>query len=124
MEDLISANVLGTVHLIDAAVATGTCEIFVNTGSSSEYGIKDISMSENDVLEPVNLYGISKAAATNYATLIGKQKKFPIVTYRIFSAYGPYEDHKRLISTLLRSYICNISPELSSPLSVRDFIYI
>jgi len=46
------------------------------------------------------------------------------VTYRVFAAYGPYEDPKRLIPTLLSAYRENLIPKLSSPDSVRDFIYI
>lgn len=124
IDDLIYFNSLGSIHLIDASIAVGTCEVFVNTGSSSEYGQKEEAMSESDMIEPNNLYGISKAVATHYATYVGKQKLLPIVTYRIFAAYWPYEDTKRLIPTLVRSCIDGISPALSSPYSVRDFIYV
>jgi nucleoside-diphosphate-sugar epimerase len=124
IDDLIQSNTLGTMHLIDASIEAGTCEIFVNTGSSSEYWQKEYPMKETDIIEPNNLYGISKAAATQYATLMGKQGRIPLVTYRVFSAYWPYEDKKRLLPTLLDAFIHNISPQLSSPYSVRDFIYI
>ncbi len=123
LDELIQANTLGTIHLIDAASEAG-CECFIQTWSSSEYGQKDLPMHESDILEPNNLYGLSKAWATQYATYLGKDRNFPIVTYRIFSAYGPYEDAKRLIPTLLQSYVSKIPPKLSSPYSVRDFIYI
>jgi nucleoside-diphosphate-sugar epimerase len=108
---------------MDAAVEIG-CECFVNTWSSSEYGYKDSPMSEENLLEPNNLYGISKAAASHYATYIKKSLSFPIVTYRLFSVYWQLEDSKRLIPTLIQGYIWWIVPELSSPYSVRDFIYI
>lgn len=55
---------------MDASYEIGMCEIFVNTGSSSEYGQKDIPMKESDPIEPNNLYGISKAAATHYAVYL------------------------------------------------------
>lgn len=123
IDDLIQMNTLGSIHLIDAAVEIG-CECFVNTGSSSEYGQKNTSMSENDIIEPNNLYGISKAVVTQYASFIGKTKNFPIFTYRLFSVYGPLEDSSKLISTLIDHYRAWVSPRLSSPHSVRDFIYI
>ncbi len=69
IDDLIRMNTLGSIHLIDAAVEIG-CECFVNTGSSSEYGQKNTPMSENDIIEPNNLYGISKATVTQYASFI------------------------------------------------------
>lgn len=124
IDELVKSNTLGTMHLIDASIEAGTCEVFVNSGSSSEYWQKEFPMKETDIIEPNNLYGISKAAGTHYATLVGKQNKIPLVTYRIFSAYWPYEDEKRLIPTLLCAFSNNNSLQLSSPSSVRDFIYV
>lgn len=103
IDDLIRMNTLGSIHLIDAAVEIG-CECFINTGSSSEYGQKNTPMFENDIIEPNNLYGISKAAVTQYASFIGKSKNFPIFTYRLFSVYGPLEDPSKIISTLIAHY--------------------
>lgn len=124
IDSLIITNSIGSMNLMDASFEAGMCEIFVNTGSSSEYWEKDAPMKESDSIEPNNLYGISKATATHYAVYLWKQKQFPIVTYRIFSAYWPLEDSKRLISTLLSSFSENTTLHLSSPYSVRDFIYI
>lgn len=123
IDELIHTNTLGSIHLIDAAVAIG-CECFINTGSSSEYGQKDRPMSESDIPEPNNFYGISKTATTHYASFIGKSKNFPIVTYRLFSVYWPLEDPTKLISVLITNYENQVSPRLSNPDSVRDFIYI
>lgn len=123
IDDLIRTNTLGTIHLIDAALAVG-CQHFINTGSSSEYGQKDSPMSESDILEPNNLYGISKSGATQYASYMKQYKSFPIITYRLFAVYGPYEEMHRLIPILCRHVLEGTSPELSSPDSVRDFIYI
>lgn len=123
IDNLIEMNTLASIHLIDAAVEI-ECEYFINTGSSSEYGQKNSPMSESDIIEPNNLYGISKAAVTQYASFIRKSKNFPIFTYRLFSVYGTLEDPSKLISTLIENYKNWISPQLSSPYSVRDFIHI
>lgn len=123
LDEYIISNTLGTAHLIDAAVVVW-CECFINTGSSSEYGQKDTPMSEDNVLEPNNFYALSKATATQYASYVGKTRNFPIVTYRLFSVYWPLEDQKRLIPTLVKNYREGTPPMLSSPHSVRDFIYI
>ena len=40
--------------------------IFINTGSSSEYGFKKQKMSENDVLVPNSYYSAFKSSATLY----------------------------------------------------------
>jgi nucleoside-diphosphate-sugar epimerase len=123
IDDLIVTNTLGSIHLIDASIEVG-CEYFVNTWSSSEYWFKDVPMFESDIASPNNFYGISKVSATQYASLVKQHSFYPIVTYRLFSVYGQFEDPKRLIPTLIKNYIQWNEPELSSPLFVRDFVYI
>ncbi len=119
----IDTNLLGTVNLIN------TCskikfKCFINTGTNSEYGIKDKPMKEDDLLEPDNLYGITKAAATMYCQYIAKKLDLPIVTMRPFAVYGYFEQKERLIPTVIRSCLANTQLKLSSPDSVRDFIFI
>ena len=60
---IMQTNLIGTINLIKACKKS-SFDIFVNTGSSSEYGIKEKNMHEDDFLEPVNDYGVSKSAAT------------------------------------------------------------
>jgi len=62
-------------------------------------------MNENDVLEPNNDYGITKAAATLYCSYIGNKEELPIYTFRLFSVYGYCEERRRLIPTLILNYL-------------------
>lgn len=48
----------------------------------------------------------------------------PIVTLRLFSAYGYYEEYSRLIPYLIIYMLNNKKISLSSPAAVRDFIFI
>lgn len=117
----IQSNLVATMNLLDAAVAMKV-EQFINTGSSSEYGIKDIPMKENDICEPVNFYGITKLAATNYCTMIGKSLNYKVCTLRLFSPYGDLEEASRLYPSIKNSLTNGERPKLSRPNSVRDFI--
>lgn len=120
---IIESNFFGTVNLINACKETGF-DLFVNTGSSSEYGIKLSSMIENDVPEPRNNYGISKIASTMYCQSVAFTEKLPVVTLRLFSPYGDYEDPVRLIPSVILSCLRGKNPEISSRDFVRDYIYI
>lgn len=117
----IQSNLVATMNLLDAAVAMNVQQ-FINTGSSSEYGIKDVPMKESDICEPVNFYGITKLAATNYCTMIGKNLNYKVCTLRLFSPYGDLEDASRLYPSIKKSLITGDRPKLSRPNSVRDFI--
>lgn len=121
--DIIESNFIGTFNLINACKKTGF-ELFVNTSSSSEYGIKSSPMKESDILDPVNEYGVSKAAATLYCQAIARNENLPIVTLRLFSPYGYYESPTRLIPSVILACLKNKNPKVTSPHYVRDFIFI
>jgi len=120
---IIAANFLGTVHLLRACERVGF-DCFVNTGSSSEYGLKSAPMEEGDILEPVGDYGVSKAAATMFCRSEALQKGVPVVTLRLFSPYGPWDDPKRFVPYVIKSLLTGESPRVSTPDSVRDYVYI
>ena len=120
---IINTNFIGAVNLLDACIET-SFDCFINTGSSSEYGLKNKPMSENDLLEPINDYGIAKAAATLYCQAMGRKKNLPIFTLRLFSPYGYYEEPARLIPYLIISCLKNNELKIFEPNALRDFIFI
>ena len=58
---IINTNILGTWNLLKATSQINY-ELFVNTGSSSEYGFKKFSMKETDLLEPASYYAVTKSS--------------------------------------------------------------
>ena len=120
---LFETNLIGTIYLLEASDKIDY-KAFVNTGSSGEYGKKDTVMKETDMCVPANSYGVTKYAATLYASLIAKTKNKPIVTLRPFSPFGPYEDPNRLIGYAVRTALKGEELLIASPNSVRDFIYV
>lgn len=120
---IVEANLLGTMNLLRACEKTGF-RLFVNTGSSSEYGTKDHPMREDDLPEPVGEYGVTKAAATLFCQAEALTKGLPVVTLRLFSPYGPWDDPKRLIPFAAARLLADEAPRLSSPRAVRDYVYI
>ncbi len=121
--EIFHANCIGTMNLVKACENIDFC-CFVNTGSSSEYGIKERPMREDDLLEPVGDYGVTKAAATLFCRSEAVLKGLPLVTFRVFSPYGPWDDPKRMIPYVISSILLNKPPALAKPDSVRDYIYI
>ncbi len=120
---ILDTNFFGTVNLVRACRDIDY-ELFVNTGSSSEYGIKPRRISEDDTLEPGDDYGVSKAASTLYCRMAAARDRKPIVTLRLFSPYGYYDDPTRLVPSVILSCLNGQSPKVSSPSYVRDFIFI
>lgn len=121
--DLVKTNILASYNFLEICCENGF-EYFVNTGSSSEYGLKNSPMTEQDVLQPVNLYGASKGAVTLIARTLAQKYNLPIVTLRLFSPYGYFEEKNRFMSTLMTHAVKHRSINLSNPNYVRDFIFI
>jgi nucleoside-diphosphate-sugar epimerase len=122
-EKIIATNITGTVNVVRSCRDTGV-RMVVNTGSSSEYGIKNAAMHESALLEPVTEYGVSKAAATLFCQSYAAAYNLPVVTLRLFSPYGRYEQKSRLVPSVILAALQKINPRISSRQFVRDFIYI
>jgi nucleoside-diphosphate-sugar epimerase len=120
---MVGVNILGTQALLEASAAVGV-RVFVNTGSSSEYGFRDDPMSERDRIEPNSPYAIAKAAQSHLCLLAARQSSMTVVVFRLFSVYGPWEEPTRLIPTLLRRARAGLALEMVVPGAARDFVYV
>lgn len=123
ISNLIRTNVIGSVNLFRACLEYNDLKRFVNLGSSFEYGSKSKPIQETDFLDPLTPYGVSKSTQTYFAKYFSRQQ-LPVVTLRVFTPYGKYEDSGRLVSDIMQSLILKRPLILSSPHARRDFIYI
>ena len=122
LKKIIKVNIEGTKNLLEAS-RNISYKCFINTGSSSEYGRKDKPMKENDFCDPVSYYGLTKLATTHLCKVFAQINDKPIVTLRLFSAYGPFEEPTRFIPTVARSIILKKTINLTPENQRHDFIY-
>lgn len=122
-QTVLRTNIEGTVNLMDAVSAAGT-EAFIHMGSFVEYGPKQEPLREDMRCEPIEIYAVSKLAATLYGQGLAKRTSFPVVTMRLFTPYGPGIQEGRLVRTLLEKIATGEPIPLSSPDIARDFIYV
>jgi len=123
VEEMVDINIKGALNLLLASKNIDY-ELFINTGSSSEYGIKNKPMNEKDCLEPISFYAATKASTTFLCKIFAKEYNKLIVTLRPFSVYGPYEEKTRFIPTIIKAIIENKPINLTPGKQRRDFIYI
>lgn len=83
-------NLLGTVNLLEV-VKNSSISQFIFVSSSSVYGnrAKTPFSEEEENLEPISPYGISKLSAEKAAYLYHRLYKIPITCLRLFTVYGP-----------------------------------
>ena len=120
---IVATNVLGTVHLVEACRRTGF-EVFVNTGSSSEYGWKDHAPAEDEGLEPNSAYAVAKASATLFCRQAARAARLSIPTLRLYSVYGPYEEPNRFLPALVVHGLEGTYPPLAAPDVARDYVHV
>jgi UDP-glucose 4-epimerase len=120
---MVQTNIIGTINLVEACLRTGY-ESFINTGSSSEYGFKKFAPSETEWLEPNSDYAVTKASASIFCRYISQSRGVPLQTLRLYSVYGPYEEPKRLIPSLIREGWKGKFPPLVGSETSRDYIYV
>ena len=99
-------------------------EAFVHTGSSLEYGRKRHAPSEDEPAEPDGAYAGSKAAATAFCRDLGRRSGIPMPTLRLYSVYGPWEEPRRLVPSLLLHAMVGKWPPLAKPDTARDFVWV
>jgi nucleoside-diphosphate-sugar epimerase len=122
-ERMTETNVVGTANLLAAALEVGF-DAFVNTGSSSEYGPQDHAPAEVEPGEPDTPYAITKAAATALCVKAARAHAARICTLRLYSAYGPFEDPRRFLPSLIVHGSRGVFPPLVAARTARDFVYV
>jgi dolichol-phosphate mannosyltransferase len=105
-------------------LSTHSVAAYVHAGSSSEYGSNCAAPIETDHCIPNSHYAVSKVAAATYLHHMGKDREFPAINLRLYSAYGPLEDSSRLVPNLLRHALVGKLPPFVDPNTSRDFVYV
>ena len=85
--EYMSANVQGTVHMLECARNAGV-QKFVYAASSSCYGLAKTPTTEDHPIEPKYPYALSKYQGEQAAFHWQQVYKLPVNAIRIFNAYG------------------------------------
>ena len=95
-------------------------KLFLQVGSSLEYGKKLSPQKENTICNPISYYGKAKYKASSLL----KKKISNFVIIRPYQVYGPYQKDNRLIPMVIKSCIENKTFPCSHGNQERDFLYI
>ena len=85
--EYMSANVQGTVHMLEAARHAGV-QKFVYAASSSCYGLAQVPTKETDPVAPQYPYALSKYQGEQAVFHWHQVYRLPANSIRIFNAYG------------------------------------
>jgi len=119
-------NCIGTLHLLEAAVAHGR-PLFLFASSSSVYGINSkLPFSEDDPIDrPISPYATTKRAGELHVFNAHHLHRLRALCLRFFTVYGPRQRPEMAIARFIRS----IEEDAAIPFygdgnSRRDYTYI
>jgi len=88
----LKINLLGTLQLLEASRRLRSLKGFLIVTSADIYGVikrNDLPINENQRLQPVSPYGVSKAACDLMGYQYFKNYELPVVRIRAFNHSGP-----------------------------------
>lgn len=118
-----SSHYIGCKNLADYFLKK-KIKLFLQVGSSSEYGKIKSPQKESSITNPKKIYGKSKLKASSYLLNLYKKKKFPCTILRLYQVYGPGQDYNRFIPIVIRACKNDLEFPCSSAIQKRDFLYI
>lgn len=97
-------------------------KLFVQLGSSTEYGLVSSPQSEKQNEKPTGNYGQIKLLCTNFLKELSFF--FPYVIIRPYQVYGPFQDNNRIVPYIINSCLSNKKFPCTQGIQHRDFLYI
>lgn len=119
----ITRNVTGSLALFELVRAAG-CGCWVGVGSQAEYGAHDGVLTEGTPAEPVTAYGVAKLCVGLLTRKLGDIAGMRAVWLRLLATYGPRDDERHLIPTVIRQLLAREVPALTPGMQEWDYLYI
>jgi len=120
----VSTNVVGTLNVLQAAMAEGV-ERIVHTSTSEVYGTAQYTpIDEKHPLRGQSPYSASKIGADKMAESFHLSFGLPVVTVRPFNTFGPRQSARAVIPTIISQAIKGEEIRLGSLDPVRDLTFV
>ena len=118
-KETYNAHFKGLKNILNA-INVDQLKLFIQIGSSLEYGNAKSPHFESQVCNPKSHYGKSKFLATKLI----KRKIKNYIILRLYQVYGPFQKKNRLIPITIDSCLKNNSFACSEGKQMRDFLYV
>jgi UDP-glucose 4-epimerase len=122
VDENIATNIQGTVNLLQAL--DGGYRRFVYTGTSEIYGDTPAPFGEDDPVNPVSPYSVSKYAGERYCLMFHQAYGWPITCLRPFNAYGPWQTPDRVIPEIILTALRGGELLMTEGRQTREFNFV
>ena len=122
--EFISANVVGTLNVLEASRRADVVRI-VQVSTSEVYGTPlAVPIAETAPLNAQSPYAASKIGADQLASSYHASFDLPVVVARPFNTYGPRQTARAVIPTIVSAALTASEIALGSTDPTRDFLYV
>jgi len=121
-------NVLGTLHVLEAARQAGASRfIYISSGGAMYGNPEYLPMDEEHPSNPVSPYALSKHTGERYVRLYGAEYGLRWTSLRYANVYGPRQDpfgEAGVIAVFCQNLLDGVAPEIHwDGEQSRDFVY-
>ncbi len=122
--EFVSANIVGTLNVLEAARRHGTRRV-VHTSTSEVYGTAlRVPIDEGHPLQAQSPYAATKIGADQLALSYFRAFALPAVVARPFNTYGPRQSARAVIPTIITQALSRDQIEIGSLSPKRDFVFV
>ncbi|HEX8845318.1 MAG TPA: NAD-dependent epimerase/dehydratase family protein [Pyrinomonadaceae bacterium] len=119
----LTKNVAGSLDLFEVVRAAG-CKLWVGTGSQAEYGPSEGILTEETPVRPQTAYGVGKLCVGLMTKKLCELAGLRYVWFRLLATYGPKDDERHLIPTVIRKLLRGERPSLTHGEQQWDYLYV
>lgn len=123
-DGLISSNLKILLNLYERFKGDDKLELFVQFGSSEEYGSEGSPFKEENREYPNSPYALVKQLTTNTTMMLHRNYGFPAMVLRPGNLFGPGQNQSKFIPYVIERLKKGEVLEVSPCEQKRDFIYV
>ena len=123
-DSMIQSNLKVLLNLFERFKYDNKLKLFVQFGSSEEYGMEKSPFVETMREQPSSPYALVKQLTTNTAMMLHKNYGFPIMVVRPGNLFGPMQNNDKFIPYVIEQLRQNKPLNVTPCEQKRDFIYV
>jgi nucleoside-diphosphate-sugar epimerase len=121
---LASSNLEVLLNLFDRFKYSSRLRLFIQFGSSEEYGMGDSPYLEGEREYPISPYGVVKQLTTNTVLMLYHNYGFPAMVVRPANLFGPLQDRQKFIPYVIEQLRKHAPLYVSPCKQKRDFMHV
>lgn len=121
---LIGSNLKILLNLYTRFKDAATLKLFIQFGSSEEYGSENAPFEEDNRECPNSPYALVKQLTTHTALMLHRNAGFPAMVVRPGNLFGPWQNPSKFIPYIVTQLRAGKPLDVSPSEQKRDFMYI